>query len=135
MGSVIMMNGGPVSWSSVLAKTVATSTCEAEVHAAVDAVKDAVHVRQMLSDLELMSPDYTIRVEEDNAACIAQAESGLRHVRKAKHYEVKLRFLQQHVVEKNVQFNYCPTGEQLADFFTKPLEEDLFLKFRRRLLS
>ena len=135
MGSVIMMNGGPVSWSSVLAKTVATSTCEAEVHAAVDAVKDAVHVRQMLSDLELMSPDYTIRVEEDNAACIAQAESGLRHVRKAKHYEVKLRFLQQHVVEKNVQFNYCPTGEQLADFFTKPLEEDLFLKFRGRLLS
>jgi len=35
MGYVLMMCGGPVAWSSVLGKTVATSTCEAEVNAAV----------------------------------------------------------------------------------------------------
>ena len=134
MGSVIMLNGGPISWGSVLQKTVATSTCEAEVVAAVDAVKDAVHVRQLMFDLGLMDEGTTIQIQEDNSACIAQAESGLRHVRNAKHYEVKLRFLQQHVVDGTVKFAYCPTGEQLADFFTKPLEQDLFMKFRNRLM-
>ena len=129
-----MLNGGPISWGSVLQKTVATSTCEAEVVAAVDAVKDAVHVRQLMFDLGLMDEGTTIQIQEDNSACIAQAESGLRHVRNAKHYEVKLRFLQQHVVDGTVKFVYCPTGEQLADFFTKPLEEDLFMKFRNRLM-
>ena len=32
MGVVVLMNGGPISWSSILGKTVATSTCEAEVN-------------------------------------------------------------------------------------------------------
>lgn len=45
MGSVVMMNGGPISWKSVLGKTVATSTYEAEVNEAVTAVKDPIHIK------------------------------------------------------------------------------------------
>jgi len=87
-GSVIMMNGGPVSWSSVLGKVVAMSTCEAEVNAAVAAAKGALHLRQMLMDLGYADA-APLHIGEDNEACIAQAESGIRHVRKAKHYEVR----------------------------------------------
>ena len=115
MGSVIMMNGGPISWSSVLAKTVAMSTCETEVNAAVVAAKDALHLRQTLMDHGYADAE-PLRIGEDNAACIAQAESGIRHVRKAKHYEVRLRFLQQLVVDKQVEFTYTPSELQLADF-------------------
>ncbi len=49
MGMVIMLNGGPVAWSSVLGKTVATSTCEAEINAAVVAAKDALHIQRLSS--------------------------------------------------------------------------------------
>ena len=35
MGGMIIQNGGPISWFSVLGKTVALSTCEAEINAAV----------------------------------------------------------------------------------------------------
>ena len=80
-----------------------------------------------------------MQIAEDNSACIAQANSGLRHVRNAKHYEVKLAFLQQLVVDHEVefvlQFVYCPTDQQTADFFTKPLDEEKFRNFRGRLLS
>ena len=41
-----MVNGGPIARSSTLGKTVAMSTCEAEIHAAVMAVKDAVHIQR-----------------------------------------------------------------------------------------
>ena len=50
-GGVVMLNGGPIAWFSVLGKTVATSTCEAEVNAAVVAAKDAVHIQRILVDL------------------------------------------------------------------------------------
>jgi hypothetical protein len=50
MGIVFMLNGGPVSWTSVLCKTVATSTCEAEVNAAVSATEDAMHFKLMLQE-------------------------------------------------------------------------------------
>ena len=39
------------TWFSVLGKTVATSTCEAEVNGAVVAAKGAVHIQRILVDL------------------------------------------------------------------------------------
>jgi hypothetical protein len=135
MGSVVMMNGGPVCWSSVLGKTVAMSTCEAEVNAAVLATKEALHLKQLLVDLDLSDPLVPLQIGEDNSACIAQAESGIRHVRNAKHYEIRLRFLQELVVDKRVEFVYCPTDLQLADFFTKPLDSIKFCKFRDTMMS
>ena len=81
-----------------------------------------------------IKPNVTLAIAEDNAACIAQAESGIRHVRNAKHYSVKLHFLQQLVVDNDVEFVYCPTNEQLADFFTKALDEDKFVMFRKMIM-
>jgi hypothetical protein len=76
-----------------------------------------------------------MQIAEDNSACISQAEAGIRHVRNAKHYEVKLRFLQDLVVRKKIKFVYCPTDLQLADFMTKPLDEEKFTHFRDVLMS
>jgi len=134
-GIVIMLNGGPIAWTSTLGKTVATSTCEAEVNAAVIASKEAIHFQRLLFDLSLAEENEPLTIQEDNAACIAQAKSGLSHVRNAKHYQVKLRFLQQLVVDKQIKFEYCPTDEQLADFFTKPLEGKKFITFRDAILG
>jgi hypothetical protein len=39
------------------------------------------------------------------------------------------------VVDKHVLFNYCPTGSQIADFMTKPIESVLFARFRDIALS
>ena len=69
-------------------KTVATSTCEAEIHAAVLAVKDAVHIKRLLKDLELIKDAQPMEIAEVNKAWVAQANSGIKHVRNAKHYEV-----------------------------------------------
>jgi hypothetical protein len=79
MGMVISMNGAPISWTSTLGKTVATSTAEAEVNAAVVAAKDSLHLRSMLQELGI---DHgPIILHEDNSACIAQGNGGLRLTR------------------------------------------------------
>jgi hypothetical protein len=135
MGMVCMLNGGPIAWFSTLGKTIATSTCEAEVNAACSAAKEALHLSRLLFDIGGTNEMKPIPIAEDNAACIAQANSGLRSIRKAKHYEVKLRFLQQLVVDEAVEFKYCPTHEMLADLFTKPLEAEQFVYLRNRILS
>ena len=134
-GYVLMLNGGPVSWGSTLGKTVATSTCEAEISAAVVACREAVHFKGMLVEFGIMSADSPLQVAEDNSAALAQAQvNGLRHVRNAKHYEVRLAFLQQLVVDGEVLFVYCPTHLQLADMFTKCLDERKFVLMRDALL-
>ena len=44
-GNVTFLYGGPVLWSSRLQKLHALSTTEAEIYSAVEAMKDAAHVR------------------------------------------------------------------------------------------
>ena len=51
-----------------------------------------------------------------------------------KSYELKLRWLQELVLSKEVCFRYTPTTQQLADLFTKPLELDSFVRFRDMLM-
>ena len=90
-GTIVMMNGGPVAWASILGKTICCSTAEAEVMAAVSAAKEAVHLKLLLLKELQIDSDHII-IEEDNQACIAQVKGGLRHIRKAQHYSVALKF-------------------------------------------
>ena len=131
-GCVVMMNGGPVAWSAVLGKTICCSTAEAEVMAAVSAAKEALHLKLLLGELGVEQKDLVI--QEDNQACIAQAKGGLRHIRKAKHYSVALRFLQRLVLNGDIGFEYCDTNSQLADLSTKPLDEQKFNHFANQII-
>ena len=36
---------------------------------------------------------------------------------------------------ENIKVEYCPTGKMIADFFTKPLQGNLFRKFRHLVLG
>ena len=65
------------------------------MNAAVVAAKDALHIQRLLIDLGYVAQEAPVKIAEDNSAAIAQATAGLRHVRNAKHYEIRLRFLQQ----------------------------------------
>ena len=89
----------------------------------------------MLFDLGITAKKQPLQIGEDNAACIAQAKSGIRHVKNAKHCQVKLRFLQQLVVDKDIDFVYCPTEQQLADFFTKHLPPKQFYTLSRAIMN
>ena len=80
-GTIVMMNGGPVAWASILGKTICCSTAEAEVMAAVSAAKEAVQLKLLLKELQI-DLDHII-IEEDNQACIAQVKGGLRHIYEA----------------------------------------------------
>ena len=123
-GIVIMMNGGPIAWSSIRGKTICMSTAEAEVMAAVSAAKESIHLKLLLGELGVKHDK--ILIKEDNTACIAQAKGGLRFIRKAKHYDIALRFIQKLAVDGEVDFEYTETKEQLADLFTKALDEEKF---------
>ena len=55
-GNVTFLNGGPISWQSTLAKTVALSTAEAEINSAVEAAKQALHLKLMLAEMTFSKP-------------------------------------------------------------------------------
>jgi hypothetical protein len=132
-GLVIMMNGGPIIWCSRLQKLCAQSSAESEIIAVVDSVKEALHIKLLCEESGIRPPNIPMEVQEDNNACIHLAHN-LRGSQQAKHYELRLRFLNEHVLEKNIEFSRVDTTKQLADGFTKPLATHNFRIFRNWLL-
>lgn len=132
-GLVIMMNGGPITWCSRLQKLCAQSSAESEIIAVVDSVKEALHIKLLCEESGIRPPNIPMEVQEDNNACIHLAHN-LRGSQQAKHYELRLRFLNEHVLEKNIEFSRVDTTQQLADGFTKPLAMHNFRIFRNWML-
>lgn len=51
----------------------------------------------------------------------------------SKHIDVRYHFLRELVNDGVVQLQFCGTGQQIADIFTKPFKLELFQELRRRL--
>ena len=68
-------------------------------------------------------------IQEDNKACIWYSEHPGTY-EKTKHIRRKFHFVQQLVCDGTVKLEYCPSSENLADFFTKPLTIEQFEYFR-----
>jgi hypothetical protein len=128
-GFVFMLGGAAISWGSKKQASVALSSTEAEYIAASHAAKEAVWLRRLLTELglDLTSPT-TIHV--DNQSAIAIARNPEFHDR-TKHIEVRYHFLRQVVDGGEVELEYVPTGDQIADALTKGLpreKHETFLK-------
>jgi len=132
-GHVVFLNGGPVIWSSKLMKVAATSSAEAEVIAAVESVKTASHFRCLLVELGMITSDF-VDVHEDNRACKMSAES-LKCHKRARHYQSKLRYLQDCHQNGSIKFHQTSTNDMIADIFTKALPKPAHDKHASTLLS
>jgi hypothetical protein len=69
-GWVAKVNGNPISWASKKQRTVAQSTCEAELYAEAEGIKEVLWLRGMLKELGL-SVATGSRVFGDNQSTIA----------------------------------------------------------------
>ncbi|KAF8054514.1 Retrovirus-related Pol polyprotein from transposon TNT 1-94 [Scenedesmus sp. PABB004] len=108
-GYVFTLNGGAITWSSKKQQTVAASTTEAEYMAASAAVKEALWLRKLMSDLKFNIG--AIDILSDNQGAIKL----LRNPR---------------VARGEVTFHYVPTADNIADALTKPLALSKFVACR-----
>ena len=75
-------------------------------------------------------------LHQDNESTIKLARNGRRSSSKqTRHIEVRYYFITDHIDWDRVRVSYCPTGDMLADYFSKPLQASLFRKFRNLILN
>jgi hypothetical protein len=68
----------------------------------------------------------------DNESAIRMAENPVEHSR-TKHIYIRYHFLRDHQQRGDIEITYINTKDQLADIFTKPLDEKTFCKLRNEL--
>ena len=73
---------------------------------------------------------------QDNQSAMKLEINGRKSCgQKSRHINIQYFFIKDRTEQENIKIKYCPTEEMLADFFTKPLQENLFRKFREVLMG
>ena len=128
-GYIFMLSGGPLSHQSKLQNTVALSSTEAEYMAACEAGKEALWVSRFLAALGFRLPTLPVDLRVDNKGAISLTENPEFH-RRTKHIEVRYHWIREKVESNEIHVSYVSTKDMIADGLTKPLNLQLFKKFR-----
>jgi hypothetical protein len=134
-GVVFMLTGAAIYWKSKLQSSVAMSTCEAELNALVEAVREALWLRLLFAELCHGGNDTDVgatEIFEDNQAAMLIAKDH-RFFERVKHVAMRYFFMREQIAAKNIKVTYCPTIDMLADIMTKPLGRVAFERLRPRL--
>jgi hypothetical protein len=119
-----------VSWASKKQNLVALSTTEAKYIAAGHCCAQLLWMKQTLRDYGYKFSKVPLLC--DNESAIRMAENPIEHSR-TKHTAIRYHFLRDHQQKGDIEISYVSTKEQLADIFTKPLDEQTFTKLRHEL--
>ena len=132
MGWIVTLNGDVVSWASKKQRTVAQSTCEAELYAEAAAINEVLWQRGLLGEMGLTVDDASV-VYGDNQSTITLSRNGVKSER-TKHVDIKYHFVTERVNDGTIMLQWIPTTEQRADILTKPLGRVLFSKMRGEIM-
>ena len=139
-GFVIRYAGCPIGWCSKLQSEIALSTAEAEYIALSQALREVIPLVSLIDelggvfDLHVDTPNFVVKVWEDNQSCIAMAES-TKFSPRTKHIALKYHHFKQFQDSGRINVQYVNTEDQLADILTKPLNDPAFFKLRRMLMG
>lgn len=130
-GYVFFIGKGAISWNSKRQPTVALSTTEAEYMATTQAAKEAIWLRQLMTDIGCVQ-EKTMTIMSDNQGSIALAKNPKHHSR-TKHIDVQHHFIREKVDMEEIELRYCPTEDMVADVLTKALAKDRHERLRRQM--
>ncbi|GJR20016.1 hypothetical protein Tco_0968543 [Tanacetum coccineum] len=111
-------------------QSVAMSSVEAEYVAAAGCCASILSMKSQLSDYDIhykMVPIFC-----DNTSAIAISNNLVLHSR-TKHIDIRYHFIRDHILKGYIELHFIPTEYQLADIFTKPLDEPTFTRLKAEL--
>ncbi len=144
-GYVIQYAGYLIYWQSKLQTEIALSTAEAEYIALSQALRETLPMANLMKKINVIFPLYlplpkfVIKVRKDNQSCIVMANNP-KFSPRTKHIAIKYHHFWKHVITQLnpngfIQIDYCSTNDQVADLFTKPVCDDIFMQLRQMLLG
>ena len=132
-GWVVKVNGDVVSWASKKQRTVAQSTCEAELYAEAAAINEVTWTCGLLQELHV-AVQRPSTVFGDNQSTIAVSTNGVKTER-TKHVDVKYHVVTQEVEQGRIALQWVQSSQQQADIFTKALARPQFEALRDTLMK
>ncbi|CAA9993736.1 unnamed protein product [Nesidiocoris tenuis] len=124
-GYIFVKCDAPISWCTKRQPTVALSTTEAEYMSLSAATQEALWLRGISLELMPASCIGPTRIFVDNEGARKLALNGAYQAR-TKHIDVRHHFVRERIQKKEIELEYIPSAEMVADSLTKPLDAEKF---------
>ena len=132
-GAAILLGQGVTYVKSSTQQLNSKSSTEAELIALTDASCHVIWVRDYL-----ICQGYNIgpaTIYQDNMSTMALVKKGYSTASNTRHINIRYVFIKDRVDNEELKIEYLPTEDMIADFFTKPLQGELFRKLRDKILG
>ena len=118
-GYLIMRCGGPIAWKAVRQERTSRSTCEAEIRATDEAVKEILSLRNRCSDMSLPDADAPTCLYNDNQGTVdwskGTSTKGMRHI------NLKDCAVRDSIQADEIAIHHIPGVINPSDIFTKEM--------------
>jgi len=140
-GYFVMYCGCPIAWKSQLQSEICLSSTESEYTGLSYALRESIPLMNLLNEMkELGFPigdtnaKIHLKVFEDNSGALEMAKVH-KYRPRTKHLCVKLHHFRDYVERGEIQIEKIDTLDQLADYLTKPVNEEILTKLRRIVMG
>jgi hypothetical protein len=133
-GGVISFGRGGLVCKSSKQKLNTKSSTEAEFVGASDYLPNTIWVKMFMEAQGYKLSENIL--EQDNESAIKLENNGRTSAGpKSRHINIRYFWLKDCLKSEDIEVRHCPTLQMLADFFTKPLQGNLFRRFRDIVLG
>ena len=133
-GMTMSLGNGVIMSKSIKQKPNTRSSTEAELVAASDALSQILWTRYFIEDQGYYLNDAVL-YQDNKSAILLEKNGRLSSGKNTKHIHARYFFIKDKIDTGEVNVQYCPTGDMIADFFTKPLQGSQFTRFRDMILG
>ena len=128
-------------WASKMQTEIALSSTEAENIALSQSMREVLPIMWLLEEAQEKGIKVNAKpckvhckVFEDSEGAIEMAKVPKMRPR-TKHLNIKYHHFREEVKKGTVSIYHVTTGEQMADMLTKPLDETLFDRHRKKMMG
>ncbi|KAH9792303.1 retrovirus-related pol polyprotein from transposon RE2 [Citrus sinensis] len=120
-----------ISWSSKKQPVIARSSAESEYRSLASASAEISWLQSLFSELRLQCMEKPV-IWCDNLSATELAHNPVFHSR-TKHIEIDIHYVRNKVLAGDLNIQFIPSEEQVADIMTKPLSFTRFSYLRAKL--
>ena len=133
-GATMSMGNGSVFSGSWKQKMVTITSTESEVIAIYDVLPQILWTKKFLEDQGVTIKDPVLY--QDNMSSMLLKWNGRQSsTKRTKYMDIWYFYVGDHIQNKTLSLQHCPTDEMLADFFAKPLQGSLFIRLRNHIMG